>query len=80
MAAVSHGGRPADPGLAGWTASVVPGPSTLAVLGVKAGPLAGLPVIVEARGPQESHVVALLTPDKQVGIQAAGVHEVRARE
>jgi hypothetical protein len=48
------------------------------VLGVKASPCAGLPVIVEARGPQETHVVALLTPDKQVGVRDAGVHAVRA--
>jgi hypothetical protein len=50
MLAVIDGGRPADTGLAGWTGRVLLVPIDLEMLGVKAGSLAGLPMIIEARG------------------------------
>ena len=62
IAAVLHGRRPTDTRLAGRTARVLLAPIDLEVLGIKAGPLAGLPVIVETRGPQQVHVVGVLSP------------------
>jgi hypothetical protein len=70
--------RPARASLAHRTDGVLPVPSNLEVLGVKAGPFVSLPVIVKARGPQEIHAVALLTPDEQVGVQEASVHDMDA--
>ena len=61
IATVIEGRRPADAGLAGWTGRVLLVPINREVLGIKAGPLAGLPVIVEAGGPQQIH--AIVAPD-----------------
>ena len=52
MAAVIHGGRPANAGLASRTGGMPLGPIDLKVLSINARPLAGLPVIVKARGPE----------------------------
>ncbi len=68
MAAVIHGGRPADPGLAGSTGRVLLGPINLEVLSIKARPLAGLPMIVERGGSQQIHAVGLRTLDQQLGV------------
>ena len=53
-------------------------PIDLEVLGVKAGSLAGLPVIVEARGPQQIHAVVIPTLDQEFGVQKAGVDDMGA--
>jgi hypothetical protein len=55
-------------------------PIALKVLGVKAGPYASLPGIVETCRPQQIHGVVILTLDRPFGIQQAGIHEMRTRE
>jgi hypothetical protein len=49
MPAMIYGRRPARTGLAGRTGRAVLGPVNLEVLGIKATPCAGLPVIVKPR-------------------------------
>jgi hypothetical protein len=51
-------------------------PIDLEVLGIKAGSLACLPVIIETRGPEQIHAVVLLTLDERFGVQKAGVHDL----
>jgi hypothetical protein len=80
MRAILHGRRPADTGLPSRADRVLPVPIDLAMLGVTTGPLAGLPVIVEACGPQEIYAVVILTLDEQFGIKQAGVHDRETRE
>ena len=78
LPAVIHGGCPADPRLARRTAGLGRVPIELARLGVTAGALAGVPVIVEARGAQQVHALVVPTVHEQVGVQDAGVHHMRA--
>src|SRR5262249_58953462 len=77
--AVIHRGRPADTGLAGRTDGVWLGPSNREGLGIKAGSLAGLPVIIEARGPEQIDALVRLTLDGPLGVPEAGVHDGGAR-
>ncbi len=65
--AVLDGRRPADPGLASRTSRVWLVPIDLDMLRVKTGPCAGLPVIIEACGPQAIHAVVGLTIDQEFG-------------
>ncbi len=52
------------------------GPINLEVLGVKATPCAGLPVIVKPRETRQIHAEVILTLDQPCHLQAAGVHEM----
>ena len=60
--------RPARARPARWAGGVLPVPIHLAVLGLNASPLAGWPVIVGARRPQESHTLTLATLDQECGV------------
>jgi hypothetical protein len=73
--AMIHGRRPACTGLPSGADRVWLVPIDLEVLGVKAGPCTGLPVIVKACGPQPIHAVVVLTLNQPFGIQNAGVHD-----
>jgi hypothetical protein len=75
MPTIIDGGRPADTRLACWTARLVLVPIDGARLGVKAGALAGLPVIIEACGSQEIHPRVIPTLDAEVGVQEAGLDD-----
>jgi hypothetical protein len=50
------------------------------VLGGKAGPWAGLPVIVKARGPQQIHALVGRPLAQECGVQEAGIHAMRTRQ
>ena len=69
---------PPDIGLAGGTGRVPLAPIHLEVLGIKAIPCAGLPLIIETGGPQEIRAIVLRTLDQQLGVQKAGPHLDRA--
>jgi hypothetical protein len=79
MPAIIQGGRPADPRLARRTTRLVLVPIDLDMLDVKAGALAGVPVLVEACGAQQGHAVVVPTVHEPVGVQEAGFHHMRAR-
>jgi hypothetical protein len=66
--------RPTDTGLAGRTGRVLLAPINLKVLGIKAIPCAGLPVIVETRGPEEIDAVVIQTLDQECRVENARVH------
>jgi hypothetical protein len=55
-------------------------PINLEVLGGKAGPWAGLPVIVKARGPQQIHALVGRPLAQECGVQEAGIHAMRTRQ
>ena len=76
MLAVIEGGRPAETGLAGGTGRVLPIPIDRELLHVKAGALAGVPVIIEARGPEQIDAVVLPTLDQECGVQNAGIDDM----
>jgi hypothetical protein len=78
MLAVIDGGRPADAGLAGRTGRLVLVPIDREMLDVKAGALAGLPVRVEAGGPQEIDAIVVATLDEEVGVQETGIYNMGA--
>ncbi len=46
------------------------------VLDIKAGALAGVPVIIEACRPQQIHAIVVATLDQEVGVQEAGVDDM----
>jgi hypothetical protein len=75
LLAVIDGRRPADTGLASWTSRVLLVPINLEMVSVKTGPCAGLPVIVEACGPQEIHAVVGLTLDQEFRVQKPGIDD-----
>jgi hypothetical protein len=70
-----QGRCPARTGLAGRTGRMGLGPIDLEVLGVKAGSFPGLPVIIEACGPQQIHAIVVPTADSEVGVQEASIHD-----
>ena len=78
--AVIHDCRPANTGLTGWLGRVLLGPIDLEMLDVKTGPLAGLPVTVSGRGPQQSHAVVIPTLDQECSVQKTGVHDRGPRQ
>jgi hypothetical protein len=76
--AVIDGWRPADTGLASRTSRVLLAPIDLDMLRVKAGACAGLPVTVEACGPQQIDAVVVATLPEEFGAQEAGVDDMGA--
>jgi hypothetical protein len=78
--AIIHGRRPADTRLARRTGRVLLVPIDLEMLDVKAGARASLPVIVSACGPQQIHPIVVPTLNEEVGVQEAGIHDMRARQ
>ena len=55
---------------------MLPVPIDREMLRVKAGSLAGLPVIIEARGPEQIDAVVLPTLDQEFGVQKAGIDDM----
>jgi hypothetical protein len=78
--AMIHRRHPARAGLAGRAGRVPLAPIKLDVLGGKADPFAGLPVIIEVCGPQEIHAIGVATFDEECGVQKTGVHDMGPRQ
>ena len=74
--AIIDGRRPADTRLARRTGRLLLVPINLEVLGVNAGSLAGLPLIIEACRPQQIDAIAVATRDSELSVQKAGIRDM----